>query len=93
MVEVKLPELPRPLLRFSVEVNSMGERLDYTAADMRAYALAAVQAERERCAKIALAERVDAKATGDASDAPTTSLASISPPRSAQALTHLKPSP
>jgi hypothetical protein len=44
---------------------------DYRDGWNRCYrsALAAVQAERERAAQIALAERVDAKATGDASDA------------------------
>jgi hypothetical protein len=51
MSEVKLPELPTPPLRFGIAMRD-GDRLDYSAKDMREYASAAVLAERERCAKV-----------------------------------------
>lgn len=44
MDDIKLPPLPPTRLRFEVSINSLGERLDYTAEDMRAYARAALAA-------------------------------------------------
>jgi hypothetical protein len=54
------PPLPEPRLRFEVAVTKMGERLDYTAEQMRAYGEACAAAEREACAMVveALRERI-----------------------------------
>lgn len=48
MTPVALPELPEPKLRFEVAISKTGQRLDYSAEDMRAFALAERAAERER---------------------------------------------
>lgn len=41
----ELPPLPAPRLRFEVAINHLGERMDYTAADMHAYARTALAAQ------------------------------------------------
>jgi len=43
----KLVPLPDPKLRFDVGINRLGERMDYTANDMRAIRLAAWNAALE----------------------------------------------
>lgn len=40
-----LPPLPHPRLRFEVAISPTGDRLDYSAKDMRAYARAALAAQ------------------------------------------------
>jgi hypothetical protein len=45
---IELPPLPATHLRFEVSVTPRGERLDYTAEDMKAYARAAILADRAR---------------------------------------------
>lgn len=50
--KVELPPMPPTALRFEIKLTRTGERLDYTATQMREYAILAVQKERERCARI-----------------------------------------
>jgi hypothetical protein len=66
MTEQQLPQLPEPhfTLRwypasavYKVSKPNVGTEDCYTADQMRAYAIAAVAAERERCAQIAEAMR------------------------------------
>jgi len=47
----KLVPLPAPILRFEVGINRAGERMDYTAKDMRAIRLAAWNAAIKAAAK------------------------------------------
>jgi hypothetical protein len=48
-----LPELPEPDVMYEAARDDYSERYAYTADQMRSYALLAVKAERERCARIA----------------------------------------
>ena len=61
MDEVTLPPLPQPKLRFDILMSPTGERLDYSADDMRAYAQqaasAAVLQERARAEQDAMRYR------------------------------------
>lgn len=48
--QAALPDLPDPPLRFGINISATGQRLDYSAEDMRAYATqyaASLTAERD----------------------------------------------
>lgn len=52
----ELPSLPNAPHRFAVEITNSGERMDYTAKDMRDYALASIAPYK---ARIDLLERME----------------------------------
>jgi hypothetical protein len=70
MMKIELPPLPEPRTRTPMDLfdASAGERANYSDEQMTAYALLAVEQERARCAELALAEKVDAEATGTDGD-------------------------
>jgi hypothetical protein len=57
-----LPPLPAPTHRFAIEITPNGERLDYSARDMRDFAKLAV---REALLKVAAAVSVQQDNGGD----------------------------